>query len=790
MNALASVRLPLPGALRRIVARPGPRRWRALIGGPALGLLAWATQTVAAQSPGAAAGTNPPPTALVPARLSVDPGEQQAGLRDGLNLLVAGQPAATYVVQGSTDATTWVPLATNATTLDGLFSFTDAAQFPHRYYRAVALPTGGALSASLFRPDRLLVKPKPGADLTALNLLLGTSVLAAYPAIGNLMVLQVPVTLSLDDALTTFLQSGLVIYAERDYLVHPFLTPNDFRYNDGSLWGLHNTGIYGGKAGADIDAPDAWDVQHLASNVVVAVIDTGIRYTHEDLAANMWTDPATGAHGTNTIAHSNDPNDDYGHGSHVAGVIGAVGNNSVGVVGVAWQTRLMACKFLDAQGNGSVSDAVACIDYARAHGAAVINASWGGPTFTSQALHDAIAAARDADIIFVAAAGNSAGNNDTTPVYPASYRDLDNVIAVAATTRTDDMPSWSNYGATNVDLAAPGAAIFSCGNASDSDYSYMDGTSFSCAHVSGACAILRAHFPNETHQQLISRILADTDPLPSLAGKCVTGGRLNLFKALGGTTPPTPPTVTVVANQPHATETGSQVGQFTVSRTGSTAAALTVSYTLSGTATNGVDYQQLSGAVTIPAGASAAPVTVTPLDATNDVEGEPAKTVVLTVSANSAYQVGTPSSDTVTIADNDASPPPTPPTVEVTASVAFTSESGMPPGQFTITRSGPTDAPLTVHFLVSGSAVAGVDYQTLPATATIPAGANSVTVSVVPLDDLFLVELGETVVLSLASDPTYQVGASATATVNIVLAVSLSPGPARADGALGTTRRR
>ena len=393
----------------------------------------------------------------------------------------------------------------------------------------------------LSRPDLVLVKPVAGADLSALNQLLGVQVVAAFPAMGNLEVSRVPAGTTADSLIQMYQQSGLVQYAEHDFYVQALNDPNDFYYQQGNLWNLKNTGQNGGTPGADIRASLAWNLTTVASNVIVAVVDTGVRYTHEDLAGNMWVNPADGSHGTNAIAGTTDPWDDYGHGTHVSGIIGAVGNNGVGIVGVCWQVQIMACKFLDATGNGTISGAIACIDFARAHGAKVINASWGSFTFTSQALHDAIASARDADIIFVAAAGNSAANNDVTPLYPASYSDLDNVVSVAATDPNDNLASFSDYGLTNVSLAAPGTPIFSCWNGSDRDYEFDNGTSMAAAHVSGAVALLRGYFQGENHRQIIRQILNGTDPLPGLVGKCASGGRLDVAKSLGVTAPLAPP---------------------------------------------------------------------------------------------------------------------------------------------------------------------------------------------------------------------------------------------------------
>ncbi|HTL67392.1 MAG TPA: S8 family serine peptidase [Lacunisphaera sp.] len=362
-------------------------------------------------------------------------------------------------------------------------------------------------------------------------------------------------------------KSGLVDYVEPDYVMSALVEPNDFRFWDGSTWHLKNTGIYGGTVGADIHATTAWDTRTSATDTVVAVIDTGVRYTHEDLAANMWVNPGESGldangmdkatngidddgdgyvddvHGINVLNHTGNPMDDFGHGTHVAGIVGAVGNNSVGIVGVAWQARIMALKFLDYQGNGTISGAIECMEYARAKGARIINASWGSYAFTSQALRDEIATLGADGILFVAACGNSGGDNDANPLFPASY-EYDNIIAVAATTRTDSKPSWSNWGHTTVDLAAPGSPIFSTWNGSDSDYRYMDGTSMAAPVVAGAAAILWSQSPSLTYLQVKQLILDHTDPCPDYSGKTVSGGRLNLALALAAipSNPPGAPT--------------------------------------------------------------------------------------------------------------------------------------------------------------------------------------------------------------------------------------------------------
>jgi subtilisin family serine protease len=246
----------------------------------------------------------------------------------------------------------------------------------------------------------------------------------------------------------------------------------------------------------------------------------------------MWTNPVDGSHGLNTIATNNLPMDDSGHGTLVAGVLGAVGNNGKGVVGVAWRVQIMACKCFTSTNTGSDSDIITCLDYARTNGARIVNASWGGYSY-SAALSNAFLSLHDAGIIVVAAAGNDFKSIDVHPYYPACFA-LDNIVSVAYINRTNMLGLYSNYGATNVDLAAPGDQIYSTFFLSDSSYlgGPLSGTSFAAPYVSGAFALMLVKYPSETYQQIISRVLAATDPVPALAGKCVTGGRLNLRKAL------------------------------------------------------------------------------------------------------------------------------------------------------------------------------------------------------------------------------------------------------------------
>lgn len=374
--------------------------------------------------------------------------------------------------------------------------------------------------------------------------------------------------------------------------------PNDTSYS--SLYGMTKIG-----------APTAWDTTTGASNFVVAVIDSGVDYTHPDLAANMWKNPGETAgdgidndgngyvddvYGWDFANDDSDPFDDNNHGTHVAGTIGAVGNNSRGVVGVNWSVKIMALKFLSGSGSGYTSDAIASLNYAVANGAKVSNNSWGGGGYDSS-LASAIGRARTAGHIFVAAAGNSGINIDSTPSYPASYiGSYNNVVTVAATNSSDALASFSNYGAGNVTLAAPGVSILS--TTPNNTYSSFSGTSMAAPHVSGAIALYWGANSSASYTDVISKLKSSVDTVSGLTGKVATGGRLNVAKMFATSPPPS------VAPGPKVT-----AASFTTTSTQLTKATFTFDKVIDRATFTSADVVSFTG----PNGAITTNYTITPV---------------------------------------------------------------------------------------------------------------------------------------------------------------------------------
>jgi len=395
-------------------------------------------------------------------------------------------------------------------------------------------------------PDRILVKYRKQADVSiqeSIKVLIEAT--HGIQEIKNFSFIDVYLYKTYWDKEKTLAELNKnpnIEYAEPDYIRQLDSTvPNETSFS--SLWGLHNEGQTGGTTDADIDAPEAWDLVTGSSDVIVAVVDSGVDYNHEDLNANMWINtgeiPGNGEdddengyvddyYGINTVDDTGSPMDDYDHGTHCSGIIAAVGNNDIGVVGVSWAAKIMALKFLDDQGSGYISDEIKCIEYAIDKGANIINASFGGYDFSS-AENNAIDASKDAGILFIAAAGNDGKNNDEDPHYPSSH-DIDNIIAVAATDDNDDLASFSNYGPYSVDVAAPGVSIYS--TVPNDSYEYKQGTSMATPYVAGLAALIKSYDSSLTWQQIRNRILSGADQKVSLEGKILTGARINAFNTV------------------------------------------------------------------------------------------------------------------------------------------------------------------------------------------------------------------------------------------------------------------
>lgn len=430
---------------------------------------------------------------------------------------------------------------------------------PDTMYKDICTQGGGKTREALcgnFVEGELLVKFKQGVDRKNKNNVHGKHLSKVKKNFfhQNIDHIGLAPDLGTEDALRVYAADPSVEYAEPNYIVYANSTfPNDPYVTD--LWNLLNLGQTGGTPGTDIDASRAWKKTTGDENVVVAVIDSGIYYTHEDLAPNMWVnseenygvagidDDGNGyiddIYGLDTFTSStdNDPMDQLGHGTHVAGIIGAVGNNGIGLVGVNWDVQIMACKFMNAWGVGPVSGAIECLEYVtewKDKGLNIVatNNSWSGSGY-SRALYDAINAQQD--ILFFASAGNRGQDIDVTPQYPASFS-LPNVIAVASTDHDDEKVASSNFGRRSVHIGAPGKNIFSTlpdhTHWGDSFYGHLSGTSMASPHVAGIAALLKSKKPNRDWRSIKNLILSGGDSVESLEGVTITGRRANAYKSL------------------------------------------------------------------------------------------------------------------------------------------------------------------------------------------------------------------------------------------------------------------
>jgi subtilisin family serine protease len=391
-------------------------------------------------------------------------------------------------------------------------------------------------------PGEILIKFKPGVE-TARKLRIQDDVRAVrrrrFRSGAELW--RLGPGLTTEQAIARLRRHPSVQYVEPNALVHTLRFPSDPSFFD--QWGLFNFGQSGGTYGADIDAVYAWNVTTGSRAVVVAVIDSGIDYGHPDLSANMYTNAAEipdngedddqngfvdDVRGWDFRDDDNDPWDELGHGTHVAGIIGAVGGNFIGVTGVSWEVTLLPLRFIGIDGSGSVGDAVEAVEYATQAGADIINASWGSTGF-SPTLREAFVQASEAGVLTVAAAGNDSSDNDLVPHYPSSF-DVPGLLAVSATDHSDLLAVFSNFGTQSVDLAAPGQSVLS--TLPSGGYGRLSGTSMAAPHAAGVAALLRALAPRIDAVALRDKLIESVDPLPGLAGRSVSGGRLNALRCL------------------------------------------------------------------------------------------------------------------------------------------------------------------------------------------------------------------------------------------------------------------
>ncbi len=415
-----------------------------------------------------------------------------------------------------------------------------------------------ALKPSLgeFEPGEVIVKVQDGMGLTedfagdygcavAEKYEMPRSLFKEFS--GEMMRLRLPEGMKTEEAICMMKRDPRIAYVVPNNVYHleesktANPTPNDL---DPKLWGLNNTGQDGGKAGASIHAPEAWNIstgkRQSEGGPLIAVIDTGVDYNHPDLKNNLWTNPGEipgdgidndgngvidDVHGYNAYLDNGNPMDGHSHGTHCAGTIAAEGNNGTGVVGVNWQATILPVKIFSDGGRTTTDAILRGILYATKMGARVTSNSWGGGA-ANDAIKDAL---QTSPALHIFAAGNDGKNNDSRPTYPANY-DIPNIVAVAATDNKDQIASFSNYGRTTVDVAAPGVGIYS--TVPNEGYGLKSGTSMATPHVSGMAGLIVSAHPELTNDQLKQRLIGSSDRVQGLSNMTVSKGRVNLGRAI------------------------------------------------------------------------------------------------------------------------------------------------------------------------------------------------------------------------------------------------------------------
>jgi hypothetical protein len=619
-----------------------------------------------------------------------------------------------------------------------------------------------------FVPNELLVQYRPGLDALSMSLVRNIAHATVVEQIqtaamkrsgeGILERWALPKVLNVNQAISLLRNNPVVKYAEPNWIYHTEVDSNDTYYTNGQLWGMYSDDLPtpAGPAGTTNQygswAEKAWQAGYTgSSSVYIGVIDEGIQYTHPDLAANVWTnpyDPVDGidndgngriddVHGWDFFNNDNSTYDgtEDDHGTHVAGTIGGIGGNGQGVAGVNWNVTMISTKFLGPSG-GTTAGAIQAVDYLTdlktRHGLNIVASSnsWGGGGF-SNGLLAAITRGAQAGILFIAAAGNANSNNDTTPSYPSNYNTTagagyDAVIAVASITNTGARSSFSSYGATTVDLGAPGSGIIS--TVPVGTYGNYSGTSMATPHVSGAAALYASRYPGATAQDIRNALLNGATPTSSLSGITVTGGRLNVWNTLG--IAPAMPQISI--NDVSVTEgnSGNVAATFTVTLSRTSTQLVKVNYdTQDGTATAGSgDYISASGIVSFNPGETSKTITVLVKgDTTPEANENFAVKLSGALNANISDDTGV-----ATIVDDD-----TPPDLSINDISVTEGNSGTSAATFTITLSQASTQIVKVNYdTQDGTATAGGgDYIADSGIVTFNPGETSKTVTVSVIGD-------------------------------------------------------